>query len=536
MSRGLRHRPQLAIAAAGLLFLVLWGLGISIGGGSPLRSLAYSSTATAAAGALVALAGIAGLRRAFARGGAIGAVAQVFVAETVRRRVAAISIALLFAGLALLPPLLGANPVLEHRLASLVSYGLFLAFSLLSVITVFGACSSLCEEIADRRIHSLATKPAGRGHILLGKWLALVLFDAVLLAAAGGVILASVHLELARARAEGPATAEGEEFLVTRRLIAPESPPELAERVVARADELLAAPGALAESAAEHGGSERAALLELRTALWREEVLAWRSVPPGERREYRFAASPAAPGGTLRLRPELGRLHSTERIRFLVTIEGETRAVFIGGGESAEIPVPAGALADGAVVISIENPADQETASRTAVLAGTDMLVLEVPAGGLAANFARALAILAIQLGFVAALGLASATFLGLPVAVLLVFVTLVAAAGGSIFLGAESPLDSPGHSHGHGHGHDHGAGAEPSLAMRAADRLGRAVLGVLSVWGSSPAIGPASAGEEIPLASVGRCLGWIGGVWTGLAALVGGAVFRRRELARVQV
>jgi hypothetical protein len=533
--RGIRRRPVLAATAAGLLGFLLWGGAISLGGGAPWRSLAFSSCATAAAGALAALAGIAAIRRAFARGGAIGAVAQVLVAETVRRRVAAISIGLLFGGLALLPLLLRANPVLEHRLASLVSYGLFLAFFLLSVITVFSACGSLCEEIADRRIHALATKPAGRGRILLGKWLALVLFDTALLAAAGGVILASVHLEIARARAAGGGGAEGERILVTRRLLEPGIPAGLASRVAARVDALLGAdPEALARSAEEFGGDERAALLELRTALWREELLAWRSVPPGERREYRFSAPPESAEGTLRLRPELGRLHSTERIRFLVTLEGTTQAVFIGGGETASIAVPASALADGSLEVAVENPAAQEFATRTAILSGTDMIVLEVPAGLLAANLARALAILAIQLGFVAALGLASATFLGLPVAVLLVAVTLLAAAGGSIFLGAESPLDSPGHSH--GHDHDHGAGAEPSLVVRAADRLGRAVLGVLSVWGSTPAIGPASAGEEIPLSALARCLGWIGGVWTGLAAVIGAAVFRRRELARVQV
>lgn len=525
---------RILLAAA----IPVWGGGILLRGGSPWRDIAFASTATAALGALAALAGIAALRRLFALGGATGAVARVHLAEMVRRRASAIAIAALFGGLAIIPPLLEVNPVLDHRLASLISYGLFLAFSVLAVVTIFGACASLCEEIADRRIHALATTPAARSRILLGKWLALVLHDAMLLAAAGGVILASVHIELARARGAGSDTAAGERLLLARRPLAPETPPELAERVRARVDELRTAdPSGLARAAEEHGGDEEAALRELGAELWRQELLTWRSVPPGERREYRFEVPPGAAEGTLRLRPELGRLHSTERIRFVVAVDGVSESVFIGGGETAAVGIPAAALADGTVGIAIENPAEQELASRTAILTGTDGLVLEVPMGGLAGNLARALAILAIHLGFIAALGLAAGTFLGLPVAVLLVGATLVAAAGGSIFIGAESPFaapDSHGHDHGHSHGPSHGTG--PSAVLEAADSFGRAVIGVLAEWGRSPAIAPASAGEEIPGAAVGRCLLWIGAVWTGLVVLGGAAILRRRELARVQV
>ncbi len=531
-----RRRPR---TAALIVFVVLfagWTTSLLASGHAPWRDLAWSAVVTAGLGGCLALVALVLLAKGLTRGGPVFAVAGVLVAETIRRRVALLCTGLLLAGLALLPFMLRANPVVEYRLQSFLGYALFLTFFLLSILTIFGACGSLCEEIVDRRIQTVAVKPIGRTRFLIGKWLGLCLLDLILLAVAGGVISGSLGLELARARAAGENTAAAEELIIVRRGISPERPPELIASLRVRADEWRRSqPDRWIQLVEESDGNEDHALVDLQAKLYADGIRAWRSVPPGEGREYRFAVPSSGTGATLRLRPELGRVHSTERIRFKIGIDGTTQPYFIGIDGSDPIPIPVEATADGWVVVTVENLPEPDRTPRTAIFRGKDSVLVELQVGGFAGNLARGLAILAIQLGFIAALGLAAATFLGLPVAVLLVVVVIGAAAGGGMFLGTESPLDAPAHLH----GHDHGSGdpkEQASAVLRFADRLGRAFVGIFAIWGKSSAIGPVSSGQEVPLSHVGACLLWIGGLWTGLVAFGGGLVFARRELARVQV
>lgn len=532
-----RARSTAGMLGLGALALVVGAL--PAGGLAAWRDPWWGAGLVLWAGALATAVALALLGRGLARGDGLTAVAAVLVVETVRRRVALVATALLLLGIALLPLLLASNEVLEYRLRSFLGYGLFLTFLSLAVLTVFGASASLCEEIVDRRIHLLVVKPTSRARLLIGKWLGLVLLDALLLAVAGGAISGSFHLQLAAARADGVDTAAAERLLRARSDIPAELPAGLVESLDERAAARRAGdPEAWLRRLAEAGGDEAGAMRQLRIDIFRTALTQARVVPAGERRtfEYRLPDGPTAEGTTLRLQPYLGREHASQRIRLVVSIDGTPNTVFIGGGEATELPVSAAATADGVVSVSIENPREEGRPEHTANFLGRDGMRLVVVGGPLEGNLLRALLILLFQLSFLAALGLAAGTFLGLPVAVLLVLLVLFAAVGGGVFLGDADDAVRPAaaaHDHDHDHAHDH---VRPSPFLTAVDSLGRAFVGLFAAWGRSPAVTPVSEGREIPLEDLGRAALWIGLVWTGAVGLGGVLVFRRREIARVQV
>ena len=530
------------------IVLALLGAALAASGESLSAHLGFAAVVKIWGGALLVQLGLVGLGRILRLGGGSFAVARVLIAETVRRRVAWICATLLLVGLAAIPYLVRSNSVLEYRLSSFLGYSLFVTFFLLAILTVFGASGSLCEEIADRRIHSVVVKPIGRVRFLFGKWLGLVLLNVLLLMVSGAVTLGSFHWELAVAEGDEAEVARVDHLLTTHHSVQPDRPEGLLEDVIERSAVRRSRDPELWQAMlSAEGGDEDQALIHLQRELYIESLAQWRNVRSGETRTYRFrvAGQAAQQAGSaparLLLAPFFGRVHSTDRTRLLVRLDGVETPVFLGGGESTELSVPANALADGELVVEIENPGGTQSGAHSANLVGRDRLSLEVQRGSLTGNLARALAILAIQLAFIAAVGLAAGTFLGLPVAVLLVSLVLFAAAGGGFFSGdiAQNPLPSHlsehDHSHGDGQGHDHSIGATSGF-MRALDGVGRSFIQIFSAWGRYSPIDAVSSGTEIPPRDLLGCLLWIGGAWTGIVACVGALIFRRREIARVQV
>ena len=531
------------ILAGGALLIGLFAALLAMTGGRHFEHLGFRGAVTVWCGALLIHLGLVALARVLRSGGGACAVARVLVAETVRRRVAWICATLLLVGLAAIPYLVRSNSVLEYRLSSFLGYSLFLTTFLLSILTLFGASGSLCEEIEDRRIHSVVVKPLGRLRFLFGKWLGLLSLNSLLLAVAGLVTFSSFHWQLASAEVDPEQRARVDRLLVTHRAVKSELPDGILEEVTERAETRRARDPALWNSlVAGEGGNEAEAFIHLQRDLFKEVIAQRRTVPPEETRSFRFKLDGENEGTTrLVVAPFFGRAHSTERTRLVIRIDGAETPVFLGGRESTELPVSAEALADGEIIVEIESP-DGDDISYTAGFTGKDRIFLEVTRGSLAGNLARALLILATQLGFLAAVGLAAGTFLGLPVAVLLTSMVLFAAAGGGFF-GEELENEMPAalaahdhsHDHSHGHGHSHGARKE-SVFVSTLDEVGRTFLRAFSAWGRYAPIDSVTSGTEISRQDLLGCFLWIGGAWTGFAGLIGGLVFRRREIARVQV
>ncbi|MCZ7645409.1 MAG: hypothetical protein M5U26_09015 [Planctomycetota bacterium] len=210
----------------------LAGLGAALGliygatGEPPWLTAPGLGLLAAAASAAVFLLGLALLRALLSLGWPPLAVARTVLDEALRMRIAVVFILMLLALLTLLPLTLDPGSPLRYRVQSFLSFSLGAAETLLCLMTIFLACGTLCDEIADRRIYTIATKPIGRGAYLLGKWLGLLLLNLLLLAVTGLSIFGFARLLAVQPALDAEdAAAVQEQILTARRTVRP-APPE----------------------------------------------------------------------------------------------------------------------------------------------------------------------------------------------------------------------------------------------------------------------------------------------------------------------
>lgn len=191
--------------------------------------------------------------------------------------------------------------------------------------------------------------------------------------------------------------------------------------------------------------------------------------------------------------------------------------------QTQTILIPAGALDQSNVLVLQVVNGDVETGQPgpMAITFPQDGLEVMYKVSGFEANYLRAMLIIWMKLGFLAMLGIASATFASFPVACLLAF---------AVFFGAEmGPYMS-----------------EALEYYRVADPLTNVVNpvklivsyiskvtnNVLRIYGEVRPAAYLTEGRHISWGTVLRTIGWIQFGWTGLACVVGWLVFRSRQLA----
>lgn len=215
------------------------------------------------------------------RGGKIGAVARHVLEESLRARAALIPLLMLLALLPIIPLLLDASQPVRFRIQSTLSYALTLSSVLLSLMTLVLASSALAGEIAGRQIYGIVTKPIQSWTYLLGRWVGVMWLNAILLVV---VFLATVVLSemLAnqRPRDDRDRRAVRAEVLIARSASRPQIPQQIDERIAQQTSEAVA-------RAREDG--ELVDVGEVRERIEQRELIAWRSLGPGQRRTYRFS-------------------------------------------------------------------------------------------------------------------------------------------------------------------------------------------------------------------------------------------------------
>src|SRR5690606_25546832 len=112
-------------------------------------------------------------------------VAAGVIREALHTKVSIVLLILMALILAGLPFIVGQSDRLQYRIQQFLSYSLLLSTFLLALLTIFMACQTLSSEIRDKQIFTVMTKPIHRGSYLLGKWLGIVLLNAVLLTVVG---------------------------------------------------------------------------------------------------------------------------------------------------------------------------------------------------------------------------------------------------------------------------------------------------------------------------------------------------------------
>jgi len=118
----------------------------------------------------------------------IWAVATNTIKQALRMKVAAVFLILLL----VLLPVMGfsatGDGTLKGRLQTFVSYGLSLTSILLCLLTIIISIYSVTNDIEQRQIYTVITKPIRRFQFLLGKLLGVVLLDAILLSLFAAII------------------------------------------------------------------------------------------------------------------------------------------------------------------------------------------------------------------------------------------------------------------------------------------------------------------------------------------------------------
>ena len=396
----------------------------------------------------------------------IAAIALLALRSVFRSRVVLVLSGMLFAAAFLLPLALRSDGTPEGLIRIHLDYVLGIAAFLLTLSTLWAGCAAVSQEADDKTLQLLLVKPVPRIRIWLGKWVALLLLDALLLALVGAAAAATLQHQLRRGGFDPGALAAARQTtlasLQTLRAPLPDVEPDV------RAEfERLRAARALPENAAD------SVVLD---SIRRTELARRYSIAPGAARAWTFDLSTGAGPLIVQFKadssvPGAADIHAALELqidgqtfaRDLLAMPGNPQTVVFDG-------IPADASH---AIASFRNLGTRDA---TLFFDPSDGLVLRRPAGTFAGNYLRALAQLYLRLALFAAIGVALGTLFSMPVATFLTlvlililqlsgFIVAAAQVDRAIFVQNVAPFGAAAHSHGEGTP----AVPAPSFAARAA-------------------------------------------------------------------
>ncbi len=549
---------------------VKWSAGVVIG--SNLMALVvWGLWARGAQGWAIGLGGVWSMGLMFALGllllrvvlsgsHPIIGVARTLVDEAVRMKVALVFIVGVAVLVPILPLLMDPRELLNYRLKTFLSWAISGTGVLLSLMTVFLAAGTICNEIRQKQIYLTFSKPIGRGQYLAGKWLGIVLLNLWLLSAAGGgiYVFAKVLQTQPAADAVDRATVDYE-VLSARRSV------EAAMPTTMNFQELFTQRLAqLRRENPEKFGTDQQPkeLSQADINAIRSVILTrWYTVPPMGTQTFVFGGLQRAKqaGVPLQLRmkprasqsPEDGKVYLAFAINgrpWPLSAEGLPMQIDVAHDQFSVIPLPAELINEqGQLELTIAhvNLMDPRTTPAGSVsFTPGEGLELLYRVGGFENNMVRSLVLIWWQLAFLAMLGLAAGTFLGFPVACLLCMLVYLVGSGSGFLGEAVGNFGATGLE---------GAGWWEKIAGWPATLIGHLIagkfneafkmvvggLGNLVIW-MMPSLSKFSPstlladGRVVTGELVGRASLSLGVLGCGLTGLVGWWILKRRELATV--
>ncbi|MHC5162025.1 MAG: ABC transporter permease [Planctomycetota bacterium] len=118
----------------------------------------------------------------------IWAVARNTLAQAVRMKIAAVVVLLLLILLPLMSMVMDGDGTLLGKLRTFTSYGLGLIGMLLCILTIAVSTFTLSNDIKRKHIFLVITKPIRRWELVVGKLLAIVFLNIVLLGVFSGIV------------------------------------------------------------------------------------------------------------------------------------------------------------------------------------------------------------------------------------------------------------------------------------------------------------------------------------------------------------
>jgi hypothetical protein len=406
----------------------------------------------------------------------------------------------------------------------LLTYTLGAITALLGLSTLWLACGTLARDIEECQMQMVAVKPIARWQIWLGKWLGIMSLNAALLALSGGSVYALMQWRATRLPASEQAILRNE-VLVARGSVKPRS---YDKEIEAETDKKL-------KERIEKNPGIRADLAEARRQI-RESIKAeYQIVPPGWPHEWKIDLGLARyflKGKPLYLRVKFNAAEKSPTGTYLgvwrVGVPRKTplwhsEEMSLAQDTSHEFPIEPNFDDQGILTVGFGN------LNNTALLFPMeDGLEVLYPEGGFGLNFVRGLGIIFCWMALLAALGLASASFLSFPVAAFLSLGVLTVALSSGTLANAVSEGTLMGYNE-----------ESNRLGHSALDVVAipvfRFLLGVINLAKDFSPIESLSTGRSISWAQLGLAFSQIVVLLGGLLSFFGIVVFTRRELATAQ-
>lgn len=432
------------------------------------------------------------------------AIAAISIRSAIRSRMVICLLALLAIAVVGLPLTVKGDGTAEGQLRIIITYSLGAAFALLALTSLWAGALSIAQEVEEKQIQMLAVKPVRRVEIWIGKWIGLMAINAVLLLTASLITAALLPRDLLDAQ-----SAEGGNWRAVHRPVLP-----IAEDRESDARALLA-------ERMRSGAYPPDAPAEAALRVIRQELIARAAtVAPGRRRDWAFELPrPIRSDETLRI-----RFRASSSQMNLAAVRGQwlagpdrassawRQSLSFIPGTYQEIELP-GVTFAGARALSLSF-INEDPAHTTLVFDPSDGARILLPSGGFYANYARALFLLLLRLGFLAAVGVTAGALFSSPVALFMaVALLLMAQLAGYT---AEFPVSSAG-------------------PLKLLDLTGDALRVVLKPLNTPPVLDAVATGMRVETAWILRVLGIQLALYGGFFAAFGATVLARRELALPQ-
>ncbi len=407
----------------------------------------------------------------------------------------------------------------------LLTYTLSTVTGLLGLSTLWLACGTLARDIEECQMQMVAVKPIARWQIWLGKWLGIMSLNAALLALAGLSIYGLLQWRASRLPADQQSVLRNE-VLVAR---GSAKPPGVDKEIDSATEQAL-------KERLKNTRVDRADLTEVRKQI-REQVKAdYQLVPPAYTKRWvidlglaknylrdrplylriKFNSADKSPSGTFGGVWAVGVPQKTALWRSdIMSLAPDT---------FHEFPIDPN-LFDENGVLTVQFFNGNDTALLFPLDEGIEVLYRE---GGFGLNFVRGLGIIFCWMSLLAALGLASASFLSFPVAAFCAIgaLTLVFASGTMANAVSEGTIANYDAEKGT-------KGSSPADVV--VIPTFRAVLKLISLARDFSPIDSLSTGRSVTWEQLGLAFAQVVGLLSGSLSAFGIFVFSRRELATAQ-
>ena len=221
----------------------------------------------------------------------IWAIARQTFAQCLRMRMALMFIILLAIVLVMLPIHMEGDGTLAGKIRSFLSYGLWATQILLVLITIFATTNIICSDVRVKQIFAIATKPVTRSEYILGRWLGVVLLNAVLLTGAAAAcygVAQYLRSSGMAINAQDVQAVETEVFAARHRVFS--DPPPIEKNIEKRLADMSEKDlrSAIEQYMASTGGNQAAALDEFRKEIRKQEVEKNQMIGQDQAKMWRF--------------------------------------------------------------------------------------------------------------------------------------------------------------------------------------------------------------------------------------------------------